>query len=470
MVSSAVYPGLERKPGGPDNWVERAKGLPKYIERIAKHLHYEQGYSISRAIATAVNTVKRWARGGTVLKHGMSHRVTAATVAKSAAAVAQWYAKRLAGRINLSDIDLSEELDESVAFDLLRIFQEPDTGAGKPTHGRMPLNVASSKGPMNVDLAVPRSELTVEKRKQRAKSGQAMPDGKFPIFDRTSLKSAIGLARTPSQRMHVCRRAKALGLDSMIPDSWPDYSLSEKAVQVIDLASTIAPKHAGNGKASDGRRSYKRQGKWGHGFVPLDRAAKEAKAKGSPIAIKRLDRLYKSGKRTQGAGTGRAGGRSGLGRKDNSETTNIDEKGIKEKAQSVGRLRNARFDPATRRKQSVAGGVQKGTSKQTRIAKRARQNWDEIPAHLKTVRNGKRYVQAVFGGKNVLTEWIGGINEIASDPDKTKTMRSVAPQELAKMTPTQIRKMLKNPKTTGPVRKQLNAELRRQLKKVDTRG
>src|SRR5688572_16036680 len=64
LVASAAYPSLERKPGGPDNWVERAGGLPKYIERIAKHLHYEKGYTISRAIATAVNTVKRWARMG----------------------------------------------------------------------------------------------------------------------------------------------------------------------------------------------------------------------------------------------------------------------------------------------------------------------------------------------------------------------------------------------------------------------
>jgi hypothetical protein len=30
---------LERKPGGPDNWIERQGGLPNYIERIAVHLH-----------------------------------------------------------------------------------------------------------------------------------------------------------------------------------------------------------------------------------------------------------------------------------------------------------------------------------------------------------------------------------------------------------------------------------------------
>lgn len=119
MVSSRVYPGLERKPGGPDNWVEAAGGLPDYIERIAKHLHYEKGMSIQHAIATAVNTVKRWARMGKVAKYGDPNkkRVSAATAAKAAAAVAQWEAKKkVGGAIKLSDetyiamiLDLSDD-------------------------------------------------------------------------------------------------------------------------------------------------------------------------------------------------------------------------------------------------------------------------------------------------------------------------------------------------------------------------
>lgn len=100
MVNSRAYPGLERKPGGPDNWVEQVGGLPDYIERIAKHLHYEQGYPISRAIAAAVNTVKRWARGGTVAPHGDPNgkHVSPATAAKAAAALAEWEAKKARAR------------------------------------------------------------------------------------------------------------------------------------------------------------------------------------------------------------------------------------------------------------------------------------------------------------------------------------------------------------------------------------
>lgn len=84
-VSSRVYPSLERKPGK-QNWVDHAGGLPSYIERIAKHLHHERGMTISHAIATAVNRVKKWAAG--------VGNVSPETRAKATKAVAQWEAKK----------------------------------------------------------------------------------------------------------------------------------------------------------------------------------------------------------------------------------------------------------------------------------------------------------------------------------------------------------------------------------------
>lgn len=83
--SSKSHPDIPNKPGK-SNWVEKTGGLPPYIERIAKHLVADQGFSVSHAIATAVNTVKRWARGGGDVKP--------ATKAKAAAAVARWEAMK----------------------------------------------------------------------------------------------------------------------------------------------------------------------------------------------------------------------------------------------------------------------------------------------------------------------------------------------------------------------------------------
>lgn len=93
-VSSRAYPSLERVPGK-QNWVDRAGGLPSYIERIAKHLHYERGMSVGRAIATAVSQCRKWAAGG--------ENVTTSTRAKAAKAIAQWEAKKKRSKVNKLD-------------------------------------------------------------------------------------------------------------------------------------------------------------------------------------------------------------------------------------------------------------------------------------------------------------------------------------------------------------------------------
>lgn len=85
------------------NWVEDVGGLPAYIRDIADAL-MRNGMGESRAIATAVNTVKRWARGGTVRANG-GPRVGAKTIAKAAAAVAEWEAKKIQARALSSTAD-----------------------------------------------------------------------------------------------------------------------------------------------------------------------------------------------------------------------------------------------------------------------------------------------------------------------------------------------------------------------------
>lgn len=61
-------------------------------------------------------------------------------------------------------------------------------------------------------------------RKKLAKEGHAMPDGSFPIKTKQDLKNAIRLAgrakNASAARAHIKKRAKALGAEDMIPDSW----------------------------------------------------------------------------------------------------------------------------------------------------------------------------------------------------------------------------------------------------------
>lgn len=658
MVDSHVYPGLERKPGV-QNWVDAAGGLPDYIERIAKHLHYEKGMSISRAIASAVNTVKRWARMGKVAKYGdPNHKhVSAKTAALAAKAVAEWYAKRKAGSLAMSEdlanfIDLTEvseeyalhlageiykqygtldladadvgESDTMVALmvppDIAKelavdggvppedmhltltfhgpttpeqyqkvcedlrawaadggpgelsghiggVGQFPPTDSGKVPHfapadvpglnslhenvkavtsktapasedhgytphmtltygdeapapvsptqvkfsemhvvrgnkqrtaiplssdtrdkagggarrtsrGRLRAgNVKLSEGGMDLQALAERAnriedpvlrdaarrriiDLAVNpSAEQRKRYGMA--DGSFPVWDRASLHSAILLTRTPAQRRHVIAAARRLGLTSMIPNAWTKVSLSELAmVGIVDLASTIAPRRP-SGRVSDGRRSYRRQGKWGHGFVPLDQAAKESKAKGSPIAIKRLNRKYAGG---------RAGQRSAPV-KNNPKSVAVDEKSQpgSESAKSIGALRHSPFG-GPENKNQVKGGYkrqlpksQKEASKSSRVPNRARQNWDEIPSNLKTVRNGKRYVYAEYGGKGFITPWVGGVHQVSGGTlDQRKIYRTLSTATAMAMTPAQLRDLMNNPQVSDEVKR----VARRALKKM----
>lgn len=85
LSDSKSLPDLPNKKGK-TNWVEKSGGLPSYIKRIAKHLHHEEGMEVGRAIATAVNTVKKWARGGDNVKEK--------TKALAIKAVGQWEAKK----------------------------------------------------------------------------------------------------------------------------------------------------------------------------------------------------------------------------------------------------------------------------------------------------------------------------------------------------------------------------------------
>ena len=90
-VESKAYPSLERKPGK-QNWVDKVGGLPSLIERVAKHLHYEKGRSISTAIATAVNWAKKMCATGTAF--GGKTKVGAKAQAAACKAVAEWEAKK----------------------------------------------------------------------------------------------------------------------------------------------------------------------------------------------------------------------------------------------------------------------------------------------------------------------------------------------------------------------------------------
>lgn len=67
-------------------------------------------------------------------------------------------------------------------------------------------------------------KFTTEQRKKMAEEGTAMPDGSYPIANKTDLMNAIRSwgrgGADPSVKAHIKRRAKALGASDMIPENW----------------------------------------------------------------------------------------------------------------------------------------------------------------------------------------------------------------------------------------------------------
>lgn len=96
LQKSAETPRLEATPfllgpeglwHTPDRHVGHKQKLPNYIENIAHALMRDQSMDEQQAIATAINAIKRWAKGD--LRWG-KRRITPEVVAASKRALKEW--------------------------------------------------------------------------------------------------------------------------------------------------------------------------------------------------------------------------------------------------------------------------------------------------------------------------------------------------------------------------------------------
>ena len=75
------------------------------------------------------------------------------------------------------------------------------------------------------EIALKRA-FTDDQREKMAEKGEALPDGSFPIANKDDLQNAIqayGRAKDKiAAKAHIMKRARALGAESMIPESWTD--------------------------------------------------------------------------------------------------------------------------------------------------------------------------------------------------------------------------------------------------------
>jgi hypothetical protein len=80
-------------------------------------------------------------------------------------------------------------------------------------------------------------EFSTAEREKAAEKGQAMSGGGFPIKSEKDLRNAIqaiGRAKDPAAaKAHIKKRAKALGLTSLIPKQWGDVAPRKEAAMTV---------------------------------------------------------------------------------------------------------------------------------------------------------------------------------------------------------------------------------------------
>ncbi len=81
------------------------------------------------------------------------------------------------------------------------------------------------KNPEKLEKSANKTSFTHEERKDLAKKGEAMPNGKFPIRNRQDLKDAIRLSGSSSMskedvKKWIKKRAKELNLEDELPEDW----------------------------------------------------------------------------------------------------------------------------------------------------------------------------------------------------------------------------------------------------------
>ena len=192
-VPSSALPDLPNKPGKA-NWVEKAGGLPNYIERIAKHL-FAKGMPTSRAIAVAVNVVKRMCATGDTNFPG-AQQVNPKSRAEACAAVASWERKKAGTHLKQADVTPAVE----------RALRLLEAGAADPLSDEQMDDLL-----VEVELADPTSDAIQEAAAKYVRSqkgrfshlfGVAGEGGMLPESDKPS---AHDLAQADQQRAHKAR-------------------------------------------------------------------------------------------------------------------------------------------------------------------------------------------------------------------------------------------------------------------------
>lgn len=88
-----------------------------------------------------------------------------------------------------------------------------------------------------------KAEFSSDQRKRLASQGQALPDGSYPIRNKSDLSNAIqayGRAKDKGRaKAWIIRRARALGATGMLPDSWSVSKSGDEQEEMVEFRTPI---------------------------------------------------------------------------------------------------------------------------------------------------------------------------------------------------------------------------------------
>ncbi len=125
-----------------------------------------------------------------------------------------------------------EQEQTAVTVDQLTDEMAAMLNKGDLTAGDMLVAVRKALGEKALDdLKFGKKDYSDDQRKDMAASGEAEPDGSYPIKTAQDLHNAIqayGRSSNPEKtKAHIKARAKALGMEDALPDDWKDGAQSE---------------------------------------------------------------------------------------------------------------------------------------------------------------------------------------------------------------------------------------------------
>ena len=141
---------------------------------------------------------------------------------------------------DLQKADEVEELAKADEVEKTAVEIEPKDEA-KPEVEKTSVEI-DEKQEEKDEEEVEKRDFSAEERKKLAEEGKAMPDGSFPIENKQDLKNAIrlvGQAKDKEKAMaFIKKRAKALGAEDMIPESWgkADKAVEPEMTKADDMA------------------------------------------------------------------------------------------------------------------------------------------------------------------------------------------------------------------------------------------